>query len=126
MLHLDANILIALDREEPEVVRRVFRWVSEGDALLVSSVVWYEFLIGPYTNEGLTLIKSLIKKPPLPFTQKDAEKAAELYNQTGRARSRKVDTMVAVIALRNGGRLVTRNVEDFRPFQEHGLELIGI
>ena len=49
--------------------------------------------------------------------------AARLYNQVGRVRRLRVDTMIAAAAILADARLATRNRADFEAFQPLGLRL---
>lgn len=58
-----------------------------------------------------------------PITDADAALGAELFNASGRRHTLKTDALVAAAAIRAGANFVTVNVEDFKPFVEHGLQL---
>ncbi|MDB4279184.1 hypothetical protein N9880_01105, partial [bacterium] len=68
----------------------------------------------------------VLNSAPIEFDAIHAQKAASLFNETGRARKRKTGTMIAATAILQGGRLATRNIEGFRCFEPHGLELIEV
>jgi predicted nucleic acid-binding protein len=57
------------------------------------------------------------------FEESHAERAAALFNGTGRIRRLKFDCLIAASALVAGAELATRNLEDFRVFLPHGLRL---
>lgn len=122
MIHLDTNALIALPL-----------WANDGHAVLdviaagepagVCAICWYEFLIGPVDREEVSLARAFICQNVVPMQMEDAVLAADLYNHIGRRRSLKTDTVIAAMAIRANASLLTINVDDFRPFLQHGLRL---
>ena len=58
------------------------------------------------------------KAPPT-----DAEKAARLFNLTGRRSKSYADCCIAAVAIRLGAPLATSNRDDFTPMVPHGLIL---
>jgi predicted nucleic acid-binding protein len=122
LLHFDTNALIALPhwaRSSHPVVARVV----EGEAAAASSVVWYEFLIGPLEAEESTLARAFLQDRIVSVEEGDAELAAHLFNAIGRPRALKTDALIAAMAIRADAEFVTLNHQDFLPFQEHGLRL---
>ena len=126
MTHLDTNILISLAREDQESSEWVAKKIREGEPLRVSAVTWYEFVTGPVEAAQIELVEIILDSEPIVFDTYLAEQAAKYFNATGRARKRKVDTMIATTALLHGGKLATRNIEDFKLFEPLGLELIEV
>ena len=122
MLHLDTNFLIlALQPGTPEEKR--FRgWIRADEALGISAVTWAEFHCGPLDAGDKALAQTLfpVVESLLPS---DAEKAAELFNLTGRRSRSLADCLIAAVALRCGAQVATGNREDFLPFIPHGLTL---
>jgi predicted nucleic acid-binding protein len=59
-----------------------------------------------------------------PFLKTDGEKAAELFNLTGRRARSLADCQIAAVALRCNARIATSDRNDFKLFEEHGLNLI--
>lgn len=123
MIHLDTNILIALPfwiRERHPVLGDIL----DGEPVAVCSVVWYEFLSGPVTEDEIRLAKAFIGERVVPIGEAEAERAAKLYNQTGRRRQHRTDTLIAATAMVAGARFVTYNRGDFEAFVKHGLHLV--
>jgi predicted nucleic acid-binding protein len=89
----------------------------------VSAVVWYELLCGPVDGAQIAALRDLISEI-VPFDDRQAELAASLFNMTGRRRQLRVDSMIAACAVSHDAALATGNVNDFRPFSEHGLQLL--
>jgi predicted nucleic acid-binding protein len=97
-------------------------WITDGEALGISSIAWSEFLCGPLTSKDEALAQMLFNAPE-PFLASDARKAAELFNATGRRSRSLADCQIAAVALRCGARMATGNMSDFISFQSHGLIL---
>lgn len=92
-------------------------------ALGISTVAWAEFLCGPLTPDAVRQARLLIGQP-LPFTEADAEMAAQLFNRGGRRRGTLADCMVAAAAIRDQSVLATTNRKDFERFQTEGLKIL--
>jgi predicted nucleic acid-binding protein len=124
LLHLDTNVLIALPywaRDGHEIVQRVV----DGESAAVSTVVWYEFLIGPLQPGEADLARAFIQGRLTPVEEADAELAASLFNTVGRQRALKTDALIAAMAIRADAEFVTLNGQDFLPFTDHGLRLVS-
>ncbi len=122
MLHFDTNALIALPhwaRDGHPVVAQVV----EGEAAAASSVVWYEFLLGPLEAKEATLAHAFLQGRIISAEESDAELAAHLFNAIGRPRALKTDALIAAMAIRADAELVTLNHKHFLPFSDHGLRL---
>ena len=122
MLHFDTNALIALPHwasRGQEIVQRVAR----GEPAAASTVVWYEFLIGPLEAREADLARAFLQGRILPVEEADADLAATLFNAAGRQRALKTDALIAAAAIRADAELVTLNHQDFLPFTGHGLRL---
>ena len=123
MVHLDTNVLIGLADPFSPHRQLAGRIVRSGESLAVSAVVWYEFCKGPLDARGLALIRSMLAIDPVPFGVLEAEDAARLFNQAGRARRLTMDVMIAACAIRSGAAVATANLDDFKRFQPFGLTL---
>lgn len=125
MIHLDTNFLIAIeDAHAPE--SKSFRaWLRAGEELSISSLAWTEYLCGPLPEKHIQAASILFPNPE-PYLAEDCVLTARLFNHTGRRRGSMLDCMIAAIALRNNARLATLNVDDFRPFEKFGLQLVVI
>lgn len=124
MIHLDTNVLVALPlwaQEGHPVIERI----AAGEPAGVSTVVWYEFLIGPVAEEEVALARAFVRGNIVALETEDARLAATLYNQAGRRRSLKTDTLIAAVAIRAGAEFLTVNTDDFLPLAPFGLKLAG-
>lgn len=98
------------------------RWAKEGETFCVSSIVWYEFLCGPISNEQETAMNNLMTEI-IPFDEAVGKTAANLFNQVGRSRQLRVDAMIAATAIFKNRPLATNNTADFARFTPFGLQL---
>ncbi len=122
MIHIDTNFLIdALVSGSPEELRLV-GWLSRGETLAISAVAWGEFLCGPLPAAAEALARRLFPGA-VPLERTDAEKAAVLFNSTGRRSKSYADCCIAAVAIRSQAPLATGNVADFLPMVPHGLAL---
>ena len=122
MIHLDTSFLIRSLIPGSSEATRVEVWINNQTPLAVSSICWAEFLCGPLNPAHLPFLEQLVGEP-LQFTRLDAEKAAELFNLSGRRRGKLVDCMIAATAIREGASVATSNVADFSAFQTSGLRI---
>lgn len=122
MIHLDSNMLIALadasDPHRPEVMSLMQTLPHAA----VSSLAWWEFECGPVSPAGLALVRLMLPGGIIPFDLTHAAEAARLFNEVGRARRYKFDSLIAATAILAGAELATVNPGDFAPFTAHGLK----
>jgi predicted nucleic acid-binding protein len=96
VIHLDTNCLIgSLIAGTPQDAQ-VRTWMATGESLRVDVVVWAEFLCGPVTPQQLAAARAFLPRPE-PFLAEDAERAATLFNATGRRRGSLADCMIAAV-----------------------------
>ncbi len=120
MIHLDTNYLIVtLPSVTPEGAR-LRGWLRADEPLGMSAMAWAELLCGPLDSGDEALARALLQTVE-PITPDDAEKAAKLFNATGRRSRSLADCLIAATALRCGARIATSNRADFQPFVAHGL-----
>lgn len=122
MIHLDTSFLIHAMISGSAAESKLLEWIKLGEKIGVSSIAWSEFLCGPLTEADRLLAKLLIE-PPETFLAEDAERAADLFNQTGRRSRSLADCQIAAIAIRRKALLATNNEPDFKPIMPHGLQL---
>lgn len=123
MIHLDANILVAL----PYLIEQnhlLIERVLNGERAAVCAPVWYEFLIGPLSESERELARDFIRNDIVSVTDEDAALAAELFNRAGRKRSLKTDALIAAAAIHAKAEFLTFNDADFKPFVPAGLRLL--
>jgi predicted nucleic acid-binding protein len=114
MTLVDTSLLIdslAGPRRSGPLLRRA---VAEGERLVVSSLVLYEWLRGPRTAEELRDQELLFPAAAaLPFDAEDSRLSAEIYGSLRRARGREIDIAIAATAIRHDIPLWTLNPRDF-------------
>lgn len=122
MIHLDTSFLVrALIPGTPEEAK-LRNWVGDGEALVMSSVAWAEFLCGPLDVGDLKVAERLVERR-LDFTPDHAATAARLFNESGRRRQMIIDCMIGAAALEDGAPVATSNAADFGRFAPAGLKL---
>lgn len=122
MICLDTNYLIlglVANSSESSELRA---WVASGETLVTPMVAWYEFLCGPVTAVQRDTMRTFVKVL-LPFDETHARIAAELFNNSGRRRTLRVDAMIAAAAIAADASLATNNRDDFEVFVQSGLRL---
>lgn len=123
MIHLDTNFLVGALVPGTPAENVLLSWLDRGEVLGMSAVAWGEYMCGPVSpaEQELALqTVSLLES----FLPADAEKAAELFNLSGRRPRSFQDCLIAATAIRRGAALATLNKTDFTPFLSHGLILI--
>lgn len=124
MICLDTNYLIMGLVAGSDEATRLLAWAESGETFSVSSIVWYEFLCGPITNEQEAAMQLLVPDIVV-FDGAVAREAARLFNAVGRSRRLRVDAMIAATAIIGDTPLATRNLADFSRFTDLGLRLFG-
>ena len=123
MIHLDTNYLIGLlVKGSPEAVN-VEGWIAAGQVLTTSAISWTEFLNGPVTPLEVSRIELVLQSQIIPFGQKEAALASDLFNKTGRRRGSRFDCLIASTAIIAQAEIATVNQSDFKLFVSHGLKL---
>lgn len=122
LIHLDTNALVALplwSREGHRIIERI----EQGARAEVCALVWYEFLCVPVSTEHVELVHAVLQGRIVPVSEQQAERAARLFNVTGRSRRLRTDALIAAAAMQAEAALATLNHQDFAPFVPHGLVL---
>lgn len=122
-IHLDTSFLIRALVPASETNGVLRRWLADGRRLAMSAVAWTELLCGPLGAADRDLAAGVVTER-VPFTERDAELAADLFNETGRRRGSLVDCMIAASASSRNAPLATLNADDFSRFEPHGLRLV--
>ena len=122
-LHLDTNALIALSDPTHPLFLRVERRLEEGWTVGTDAVAWHEYVRGPLLQEDRERALRVIENRVSALTRGIAEKAAELFNATGRRRASTAECLIAAACLREEAEMVTDNMDDFALFIGHGLRL---
>ncbi|PYQ04355.1 MAG: hypothetical protein DMF82_10860 [Acidobacteria bacterium] len=123
MIHLDTSFLIRALAPGSAEDRTLREWLLNDEPVGISSIGWAEFLCGPVEMRHVELVRRIVHEPD-PFGRREAELAAELFNNSGRRRGSLSDCMVAASAVRAGGSLATANADDFRRLARSGLRIL--
>lgn len=126
MIHLDTNLLIRAAGGHLFALQMMRRWREAGEAVGTSSVAWFEFACGPVDADRKRMIWRLICDHFTGFGAREAERAATLFNRTGRERAQRWDCMIAATAIESEAHLATLDSADFRPFVSAGLALAKV
>lgn len=122
MIHLDTNFLIRALVSGSAQEELLLRWLDGPSPVNISALAWAEFLCGPVSAEASDLARTLLGEP-VPIDRAGAERAARLFNGSGRRRGSLVDCLIAATAIEAHAQLATENPGDFERFQSAGLEL---
>ena len=122
MIHLDTSFLIHMLRPGSRQERRALGWLAGAEEIGVSAFAWTEFLCGPVSAEAAMHALELLGEPA-PLDRATAERAAALFNASGRRRGSLGDCLVAAAAMQAGAQLATENRADFARLSAAGLVL---
>lgn len=123
LIHLDTNVLVFGLQADHAMHERVAGWRRGGIALAVSGMAWAEFLCGPVSAQAIDIWDRILDGAIEPVDRAVAERAAILFNHSGRRARSLPDCVIAATAVLHGARLATLNRGDFAPFRGDGLEL---
>lgn len=124
MTHLDASFLVHALCKGTRADALLRGWLRKNEPIGMSAMAWTEFCCGPLGPEDLDIARKLLSEPE-PVRADDAERAATLFNDTGRRRGSLADCIIAAVALRLKAPLATDNVPDFRRFERFGLRIVA-
>jgi len=122
-LLLDTNVLIALSDPLHPLFRKTEAAMRTGFQACTSSICWHEYVRGPLLEEDRARVLRVIESRVLPLDRLEAEKAADLYNNTGRRKGSTADCLIAAVAIQRSAILLSANRDDFSRFVPHGLRV---
>lgn len=132
LYHLDADYLIGFAELFHDHHERAFNdlreWSIAGHVLGASAVAWREFCSGksrPRPPLEVENARAMLHAQVIRYGPKQAEKAAELFNQTGRSKRLKRDCDIAATAIISRARLASFNLDDFKRFVPFGLRIVN-
>ena len=121
MIHLDTSFLIRGSVSGSPEDRALRGWVGIQESLGVSTVVWAEFLCGPYERSSLEFLIGVIDRH-VDFTSAHARDCgAPLQSIWSAPRGSQMDCMIAATAIAENAPIATTNERDFRQFEAEGL-----
>src|ERR1700722_20618877 len=99
MIHLNTNYLIGLLVKGSSESGEVDACLAAGQTLAASAIAGTEFLNGPVAPLEVNRAEAVLQSIIIPFGQKEAVLAAELFNKTGRRRGSRFDCLIAATAI---------------------------
>lgn len=134
LYHLDADWLIAVAElyhdHHAEADAAVKHWLIEGHQIATSAIAWSEFLTGKKKRRSVDdamRSESVLNGGIVEFGETEAEVSADLFNQIGRPRAKRMrrDCLIAASAIVAGAELATFNIGDLKRFVPFGLRIAG-
>jgi predicted nucleic acid-binding protein len=115
LIHLDTSVLVDALTGPRRSAARLRAGLEQGERILVSGLVLYEWLRGPRQQEELAAPEALFPAASaVGFGPEEAVIAARLYQSLARPRGREIDLAIAACALTQGAAFWTLNPRDFR------------
>src|SRR5439155_6120895 len=100
MIHLDSSVLIDALTGPRRSQPRLRQLIQEGERIVLSSVVVFEWRRGPRTREEIADQEALFPaSDSVPFGPAEALAAADCYRKVKRARGREIDIAIAACAV---------------------------
>jgi predicted nucleic acid-binding protein len=123
LIFLDTSVLIESFTGKQPLLDSFRALIRRDERLVLSSVVFYEWLRGPRFEEELKLQEAVLPSESIvDFNAEDAVIAGRLYRTVQRARGREIDLMIAACAIHHEAELWTLNIADFKDIP--GLRLL--
>jgi predicted nucleic acid-binding protein len=114
LIHVDTSVLVDAFTGPRRSLAMLESATIKGEVVAFSSIVLYEWLRGPRTEDEVETVRAFFEADRLaPFGESEAKTAAALYQQVKRARSRQADLAIAACAIEQRAALWTLNVGDF-------------
>jgi predicted nucleic acid-binding protein len=115
MIVLDTSALVDVLTGKRRSAPRLRAFLDEGERVLITTIVLYEWLRGPRRPEEIADQEVMFPAvAALPFGPDDAQLAAQFYRTLPRARARMMDFTIAATAIVHSAALWTLNPSDFR------------
>jgi len=115
MIHADTSLLVDALTGGRRSLPAVRDLIEAGEPIKCCTLVLFEWLRGPRTQQELDLQEGLFPaQGAVPFGPAEAEVAASLYRRVARPRGRDVDLAIAACAITHGVPFWTLHVNDFR------------
>jgi predicted nucleic acid-binding protein len=124
LIHLDTSLLVDAFTGARRSLARLRAATAKGDVVSISSIVLYEWLRGPRTEDERKDVDAFFELDQMAlFGRREAERAAGLYGRVKGARQRQADLAIAACAIEVGASVWTLNRSDFEDVP--GLTLFG-
>ncbi|MCX6878609.1 MAG: PIN domain-containing protein [Verrucomicrobia bacterium] len=109
MIHLDANLLIALVKQNDAHHPLAARAITGSGPFGCSSVAWMEFRSKPVHPHDQAALEAILAGGIVPFDEATAALAGAIFHLTGAHRRTRLDTMIAATAIHAGAALAKRS-----------------
>ena len=115
MIHLDTSVLIDAFSGEKPLAPRLRQLLDNGEKILLSALVVFEWRRGPRIPEQVDAQEALFPSTDaVPFGSAEAFVAADVYKKVKRPRGREIDIAIAACAIAHDAQLWTVNPDDFK------------
>ena len=115
LIHLDTSVLIDAFSGTRRSLPALRQASLRGHVVTFSTLVLYEWLRGPRTDDELVAVEKVFATDPaVVFGLEEARRAAVVFRQVKRSRARQVDLAIAACAIEARASLWTLNRADFR------------
>jgi len=115
MIHLDTSVLIDSFSGKKLLAPRLRQLLDDGQRILLSAPVLYEWRRGPRIPEQIDAQEALFPSTEaITFGPAEAVVAAEVYKKIKRPRGREIDIAIAACAMVHDAELWTVNPADFK------------
>jgi predicted nucleic acid-binding protein len=113
-VHLDTSALIDALTGRRRSLPTLLELAGQGHRLSMSTLVLYEWLRGPRTQQELEVQEEVFaREAAIAFGPTQAAIASQLYKTMKNSRHREIDLAIAACALSDGAALWTLNRKDF-------------
>ena len=126
MILLDTDVLIEIfDRNSERGDEALEAILGSGEDIATTSINLHEILYG--MEKYAKPVKDVLLLPVLDYTKRDALISAEIEVEAERSGSsiRRMDAMIASVAINHGALLYTFNKKHFKPLEDMGLKLFS-
>lgn len=126
MILLDTDILIEIfDRNSDRGDEALEAILGSGEDIATTSINLHEILYG--MEKYAKPVKDVLLLPVLDYTKRDALISAEIEVEAERSGSsiRRMDAMIASVAINHGALFYTFNKKHFKPLEDMGLKLFS-
>jgi predicted nucleic acid-binding protein len=121
-IHIDTSFLLRALQPQTAASAQLAAWIGEGRDVHMSAMAWTEFLCGPLTDAQRDGVRRLLGDA-LPILARHGERAAQLFNASGRRRGSLADCLIAAVAIDAEAPLATTDAS-FARFDAHGLQMV--
>ncbi len=119
MVCLDTDFMVAVDRKNPEALKKLRELKEKRERKTVTPVTLTELYEGAYKTGKQTALdeteENLMSLEILDYDYDAAKEAGRLLSELGKSGEKigEMDTLIGAIALRYGETLLTRNAKHF-------------